>query len=186
MRPSPSMRVAPGAIRPTLGAMGVALGLLLGSMPPLLAQDPPSEMAGPREDRFRVGLSVGGTGLVGLVTEYQRGDWSGELIVGTLSFREISVVLTGKHYLSTGNLRPVVGLGVWSLTAWTEDGSGSAFLLRLPVAADWRFSGGHALGVEVGLNRALAVRRLDPEDDTPPSRSIVPFPGFYYRHGWRP
>jgi hypothetical protein len=155
---------------------------------PLIAQDSGTipEPSGLRGDRIRVGVSLGGTGFLGLITEYQRRDWSAELIVGTLSFREVSVVLTGKHYLSTGNLRPAVGFGVWSLTAWTEDGRGSAFLLRAPVAADWRFSDGHALGVEVGLNRALAVRRLDPEDDTPPSRAIVPFPGFYYRHGWSP
>jgi hypothetical protein len=169
-----------------LRTTGVVLALALALPPALNGQDGNTELGGPREDRLRIGVTLGGTGFLGLVTEYQRGDWSGEITLGTLSFREISVVLTGKHYLSTGNLRPVVGLGVWSLTAWTDDGSGSAFLLRVPIAADWRFSGGHAFGVEVGLNRALAVRRLDPEDETPPSRSIVPFPGFYYRHGWTP
>jgi hypothetical protein len=154
--------------------------------PHLAAQEAPLPTGSLSNDRIRIGLTLGGTGFLGLVTEYQRGDWSAELVLGTITFREVSVVLSGKRYFSSGRLRPAVGLGVWSLTAWTEDGSGSVLILRAPVAADWRVAGGHAMGVEVGLNRALAVNRLDPEDDTPASSNIVPFPGLYYRHGWNP
>ncbi len=154
---------------------------------PLRAQDEdPGAVGTLSNDRIRVGVSFGGTGFLGLITEYQRGDWSGELVLGTVTFREVSVVLSGKRYFSTGRLRPAVGAGLWSLSAWTEDGSGSVLILRVPVAVDWSISGPHAMGVEVGLNRALAVNRLDPEDDTPPSSAIVPFPGLYYRHGWNP
>ncbi len=139
-----------------------------------------------RNDRIRIGISLGGTGFLGLVSEYQRGNWSAELTVGTISFREISVALAGKHYFGSGNPRPVLGAGFWSLSAWTDDGSGSVFIFRAPVAVDWRFRSEHALGIEVGLNRALSVDRVDPEDDTPPSSRLVPFPGAYYRYGWAP
>jgi hypothetical protein len=134
----------------------------------------------------RVGLSFGGTGFVGLTTEYRRGDWAGELTLGTVTFREVAVAVSGKRYATRGVFQPVAGLGLWSLTAWTADGSGSILILRAPLAVEWNVTGGHATGIEVALNRALAVNRLDPEDDTPPSRNIVPIPGVYYRYGWTP
>jgi len=155
----------------------ILLALLLGPAP-LLAQTPTQQI--------RVGVSLGGTGFLGILAEYIVDDWGAELNLGTLSFREIAVAVTGKRYFTDGRIRPAVGLGLWSLTAWTEDGSGSILLLRAPVAADWDVARGHALGVEVAWNRALAVNRLDPDDDTPPNRSLVPLPGFYYRYGWEP
>ena len=158
--------------------------LLLGSVLPLTAQEPTSRTLS--DDRIRIGISLGGTGFLGLISEYQRGNWSAELVVATISFREIAVAVAGKHYFSGGNLRPVVGLGFWSLSAWTDDGSGSVFIFRAPIALDWKVQGEHALGLEVGLNRALAVDRLDPEDDTPPSARLTPIPGAYYRYGWDP
>ena len=149
----------------------------------LAQEDPPRAL---RDDRIRIGLTLGGTGLVGLVTEYQRGDWSAELTLGTISFRDVAVAIAAKHYFGSGKLRPAIGLGFWSLSAWTGDGSGSVFLLRAPIALDWAMSEYHAMGLEVGLNRALAVDRLDPEDDTPARSTIVPLPGVYYRYGWSP
>lgn len=149
-----------------------------------------SEAAAQSDDRppsgtLRVGLTFGSVGFLGVTTEYQFHDYSVELTLGTISFREIAVSLAGKRYFSDGRLRPAIGLGLWSLSAWTEDGSGSVLILRLPLAADWNWAGGHATGVEVTFNRALAVNRLDPEDETPPNTSIVPFPGLYYRFGFR-
>lgn len=133
-----------------------------------------------------MGINLGGTGFVSVLTEYRRGNWSGELILGTISFREVAVAIAGKRYFGDGRFRPAVGLGLWSLTAWTEDGSGSILLARAPLAVDWNVTGGHNAGIEVGLNRALAVNRLDPDDETPPNRAIVPIPGAYYRFGFRP
>lgn len=161
----------------------LALVLALGSPLASRAQD---VRASRSDERMRVGISIGGTGFLGLVTEYQWGDWAAELTVGTITFRDISLALAGKRYFSSGDLRPAVGVGLWSLLAWTEEGSGSVLIFRLPVAVDWTFLGGHAIGLELGLNRALAVDRLDPEDDTPPSSRIIPFPGMYYRYGWAP
>jgi hypothetical protein len=135
-------------------------------------------------NRLRIGISLGGTGFLGIVTEYQHGDWAGELGLGTISFRELSVFVTGKRYFAGGSFRPVLGAGFWNLSEWTEEGSGSVFIFRAPIGIDWQVSGGHALGAEVGLNRALAIDRRDTEDDTPPSPRLVPFPGIYYRYGW--
>lgn len=135
-------------------------------------------------DRLRFGLTIGGTSFLGLTSEYQWGDWSAELTVGTIGFRDLSLALAGKHYFSSGRLRPAAGIGMWNISVWSEEGSGSALLARVPLAVDWAVSGGHAFGVEVGLNRALWIRRIDPEDDTPARSNIVPFPALYYRHGW--
>ncbi len=155
---------------------------------PLAAQaqeepgDSPPLPAALSRDELRIGLNLGGTGFLGIVTEYRRNDWSAELYLGTITFREIGVSLSGKRYFSDGSLRPAVGAGLWSLTAWTEDGSGSILIARIPVAVDWRIQGGHFAGLEVGFNRALAVNRLDDEDDTAPRDRIIPIPGAYYRY----
>jgi len=41
--------------------------------------------------------------------------------------------------------------------------------------------GHHAFGVGVNLNRALLVRRTNPEDELPLNGRLVPLPGAYYR-----
>jgi hypothetical protein len=165
-------------------AVGALLGLVLLLAPPSAsAQEAPGT---PDRGEIRVGVSLGGTGFLGLVTEYRRSGWSAELTLGTITFREISVSMVGKRYLGDGTFQPAVGAGLWSLTAWTEDGSGSILIARVPLAVDWSVTGGHALGLEVAMNRALVVNRLDPEDDTPPNATVVPLPGIYYRYGWRP
>lgn len=159
----------------------VILAIVLGTAP-ASAQDRSEGTRG----EVRIGLTVGGTGFLGIVTEYRRGRWAGELNVGTVTFREVAVAVSGKRYFSEGRIQPAAGLGLWSLSAWTEDGSGSVLIVRAPLAVEWSMFGGHAMGIEVGLNRAIAVNRLDPEDDTPPSRNIVPLPGIYYRFGFEP
>ncbi|CAN5686417.1 hypothetical protein BH23GEM11_BH23GEM11_03280 [soil metagenome] len=170
--------------RPLSPPLVLVLALMVGigsSVRPAAAQ-----VAVPDRGEVRLGMSLGGTGLVGLIAEYRRGDWSGELTVGTITFREVSVSVAGKRYFGDGRFQPVIGAGLWSLTAWTEDGSGSVLIARVPLAVDWRVAGGNALGLEVALNRGLAVNRLDPEDDTPTNTTIVPLPGLYYRYGWQP
>ncbi len=140
------------------------------------------------EDQIRVGVLFGGTSLLGFITEYQRGNWSAELIVGSFGpfLGVYSAALAAKRYFSGGGLRPALGAGLWAVGVGTDEGLASLLTLRLPVALDWNFRGGHAVGLEVGFNRALAVTRVDPEDDAPPRSRIVPFPGAYYRYGWPP
>ncbi|MSR22993.1 MAG: hypothetical protein EXR92_05545 [Gemmatimonadetes bacterium] len=187
---SASRFASPGGLQrePTFALLLAAVALLAGPFAPSLAaqDEAPATIGDGERDRIRIGVSLGGTGFLGLVTEYQHGDWAAEFVLGTLSFRELSMAVAGKRYFASGKLRPAIGIGLWKLAAWTENGSGSALIARVPLAIDWSISGAHAVGVEVGLNRAISVKRLDPDDDTPASTRIVPFPGFYYRYGWNP
>lgn len=131
---------------------------------------------------FRVGVTFAGTSLAGLVLEHQWGDRSAELTVGTVSFRDVSLSLVGKQYFSGGSLRPFAGVGLWTMVSFHEERNGVALIFRAPVGADWRISGGHVLGSEMNLNRALIVRRVDPADDRPPNSRIVPIPAIFYRY----
>jgi hypothetical protein len=135
---------------------------------------------------LRVGLSLGGTGFIALAAEFRRSGWGGELVLGTITFREVSVALSGKAYIGSERFQPAVGAGIWAMRAWTDDGAGAILLARFPVAIDLRVTGAHSLGLEVAMNRGLLVQRLDPEDDTPVNRSFIPLPGAYYRYGWTP
>jgi hypothetical protein len=173
-----------GRLAAIAAAVLLAAAVLAGAPRSAAGQEPAP--GAPDRGELRLGISLGGTGFLGLVTEYRRSGWSAELTLGTISFREISVAMVGKRYFGSGVFRPALGAGLWSLTAWTEDGSGSILIARVPLAVDWAVTGGHALGIEVAMNRALAVNRLDPDDDTPPNTTIIPLPGLYYRYGWRP
>ena len=122
---------------------------------------------------------------IGLLVEREFGAGSLELIVGTWGFRDVSVSLEHKRYIGGGEVRGVVGVGLWTVLAFPPDERlGAALVARVPIGVEWAVTGGdHAVGVEVGLGRALAIRRTDPEDDTPMNRRIVPLPGLSYR--WR-
>lgn len=154
-----------------------------GECSPLLGQAPPSSSE-EEPDRLRVGISLGGTGLVGVSFEYLRGNQGYEAVLGTLSFNDLSLALAAKQYLASGQLRPAVGVGLWGMAAWTEEGKGAVLLFRVPVAVEWRTSEADALGIEVGFNRGLYVNRTDPEDETPVRSNLIPFPGAYYRRSW--
>ncbi|UCC26617.1 MAG: hypothetical protein JSU98_05815 [Gemmatimonadales bacterium] len=153
--------------------------LLLG----ILAIARPTQ--GQEEPRSRVGLSVGGVSTIGLIFEQQY-DWgSFELTVGTWSFRDLSVSLVHKQYFSSGRVLGVAGAGLWTVLAFPPDGrTGVAVLARMPLGMEWTVSQEHFLNVEIGLNRALMIRRTDPTDNLPPNRRLVPLPGASYR--WLP
>ena len=133
-------------------------------------------------DGIRVGISVGGVSTVGLLLEYFDGNRSIDLTVGTWSFHDLSLSLVAKRYFGDNAVRPFVGAGLWVVTANPSDGRlGLAAVLRAPVGVDWNAAGGHSLGASINVNRALWVRRTDPEDDLPLNRRWVPLPGIYYR-----
>ena len=112
-----------------------------------------------------------------------RDDWgSFEYTVGTWSFRDLSLSVVHKQYYSGGDIRGIVGAGLWTVFAFPPEGhTGIALLARFPVGVQWTASGEHFLSLEVGLNRALAIRRTDPTDSLPPNRRLVPLPGASYR-----
>jgi hypothetical protein len=147
----------------------------------------PSWAAAQEDQAWRVGLTLGGTSFVGLVVEYRRNAVSAEMGVGTWSLRDVSLTLSGKYYAGRASVSPYAGLGLWMVMAPPEAGEGErtgvAVLLRAPLGIDGGVADHHAIGLELGLNRALGLRRPDPTDDTPPTRSIVPLPGMYYKVG---
>lgn len=131
-----------------------------------------------------MGFTFGGISTVGFVVEYFDGNRSLELTVGTWSFRDLSASLVGKEYFGTGALRPFLGAGLWLVgAAPVREGEqfGLAAVLRAPIGVDWRAGGDHYTGLSMNVNRALWVRRTDPEDDLPVNRRLVPLPGVYYR-----
>ena len=62
--------------------------------------------------------------------------------------------------------------------------SGASLVARFPIGFDWHAGGGHAIGFDLNVNRALWVRRAGEEDPTPPNDRLVPLPGVSYRWAW--
>jgi hypothetical protein len=133
-------------------------------------------------DGMRIGVSFGGIATFGLTLEHFDGNRSLDITVGTWSFRDLSVAVVARHYFGGGEVLPFVGGGLWLVTARPEsERTGFAAVLHAPVGVDWHPAERHALGLVLNVNRALWVRRTDPEDDLPVNRRLVPLPGVYYR-----
>jgi len=131
---------------------------------------------------MRVGLTLGGISTVGVTVEFYRDQESIDLTVGTWSFRDLSVSAVFKEYFGAGDVRPFIGGGLWFVFAHPSgERPGFAAVLRAPVGVDWHVTGNHFLGAALNVNRALMVRRTDPEDETPLNKRLVPLPGLYYR-----
>ena len=133
------------------------------------------------QNSFRVGLSFGGTGFVGVVAERLWNDRGVELLVTTFSFHDIGVSVVGKQYFGASWLKPSVGGGLWLLTGRTPDGTGTALIARFPLGADWKISGPSHLTWEVNAMRGLWVQRPDPDDDFPITQRVIPIPAIAYR-----
>ena len=105
-----------------------------------------------------------------------------ELALGTWAFRDVSISAVYKEYFFGSRVRPFVGAGLWTVLAFPPDErTGVALIARAPIGAEWTFVDDHSLGAALNVNRALAVRRTDPDDDLPPNGRIVPLPEVYYR-----
>lgn len=165
-----------GRVAPLVVALFVPLFYFPGS--PLPAQTNGDDM------RIRIGVTAGGTGSIGASVEFLWGSRSVDVNLGTFSFREVSLAVTGKQYFGGGDLRPFVGVGLWGIVGSTgEEGeqTGKALILRIPVGGDRELTRRHHLGGSVAVSEGLWIDRADPEDDTPISRRPIPLPGFYYR-----
>jgi len=137
--------------------------------------------SGSDSNQIRIGLTVGGIGLFGVAVEFRSGDNSIDVNVATFTFHDASLSVVGKRYFGAGDARPFVGAGLWGVLGRQEASSGKVLLLRVPVGLDWRVTGDHFLGGAISINKALAVKRSDPDDDTPIGGRPIPLPGFYYR-----
>lgn len=165
----------PPTLRPVRA--GPLTALLAGLLLPLPA---PAQ-----EDGLRLGITVGGTSFAGLTLEFVEGDRSVELSVGTWAAQDLVVSVVGRQYLGAGAMKPTMGVGLWTLVAWSgAERPGIAVLARAPVGFDWNPGGDHFLSLDINVNRGLWVQRTDPEDQAPMSHRLVPLPGLAYR--WRP
>ncbi|MHB1193297.1 MAG: hypothetical protein ACYC6F_09640 [Longimicrobiales bacterium] len=161
---------------PRLRPVATLLAVLSGVAAPLAAQGTGTGSG------VRVGVGFGGISTVGLTVEYVHEHSALELTVGTWSFRDLSVSVVGKQYLGAGDLLPFVGGGLWLVAARPPgERTGVAAVLQAPVGVDWQAADGSYVGMTLNVNRALAVRRTDPEDELPINRRLVPLPGVYYR-----
>jgi len=151
------------------------------------------------QDGLRIGLTVGGASKFGVVLEsFLNGNHSLELAVGTWSFEEISTSLVVKRYFRSNDLdsgwyeksiHPFIGAGLWVVGAKPPaQRLGLALSAIVPIGVDWSFPSDAdmqdlilSLGMSVNLNRALLVRRSNPEDQLPLNGRLVPLPGAYYR-----
>ena len=133
---------------------------------------------------FRIGVTAGGIGLLGISFELRRGNSSVDLNLATFDFKDVSLAVTGKQYLGNRKLQPFLGIGIWGVNAFPKDHverTGRALLLRIPLGVDWRLADAHSLGGSIALNEGLWVQRANQKDDRPISRRPVFLPGFYYR-----
>ena len=145
---------------------------------PRAAQSPADDM------RLRVGATIGGIGLWGASVEFLWGSRSIDVNLATLTFKEVSLAVTGKQYFGRGDLRPFLGVGLLGIAGSTGlegEQTGKILILRLPAGGDWNFTGRHYFGGSLAVNVGLWIDRADPDDDTPIERRPVPFPGLYYR-----
>lgn len=157
-------------------AFSVLAATLLAPASPLSAQGSGTGSG------VRVGVTFGGISTVGLTVEYVRDHHALDLTVGTWSFRDLSVSIVAKEYFGAGDLLPFVGAGFWVVAAYPEqERTGLAAVFQVPVGLDWQATDGSYVGMNLNVNRALAVRRTDPEDDLPLNKRLVPLPGVYYR-----
>jgi hypothetical protein len=142
-----------------------------------------SPTTGPGPEEFRIGLSFGGISFIGFLMEYRWGDRGVDINIGTWSFRDLSVSVVGKQYFGPGEFRPFAGVGLWSVIApvhGSGERPGVSLVARAPIGVDWNLIADHHLGAHLSVNRALWVRRKDPQDLTPPNDRFIPLPGFYY------
>ena len=133
------------------------------------------------QEGLRVGVTLGGTGFVGLVTEWRWDDHGAELMLSTFSFHDLGISVVGKQYFGASWLKPAVGAGLWLVTGSTPEGSGKALVARFPLGGDWRVAHGHYATFEVNVNRGLWVDRPDPTDDAPINNQLIPIPSVSYR-----
>lgn len=131
---------------------------------------------------WRAGVSFGGISTVGLTFEAFRDAQSIEVTLGTFGFRDLGVAVAGKHYFGERAGKPYVGLGLWGIIASNDPRNGLGLIARVPLGLDWNVRGRHAVGAEVAVNRALTVRRPDPDDERELNKRLVPLPGIYYRY----
>ena len=167
-----------------LCALFASLAVPLAAPPARLLAAPLAAQSTTDDMRLRVGVTLGGIGLYGASVEFLWGSRSIDVNLATLTFKEVSLAVTGKQYFGNGDLRPFLGLGLLGIAGSTgleDEETGKVLILRFPVGGDWNFTRRHYFGGSLAVNVGLWIDRADPQDDRPVERRPVPFPVLYYR-----
>ena len=131
--------------------------------------------------QYRFGVSFGGASTVALVVERRWPHQGLEVQAGTWQFRDLSLSVTARQYVGSYRVEPFVGVGLWGMVARAEEGTGYALIARIPTGLNWDIGSRHAVSMNIYLNRALALKRPDPEDLRPPRKMLIPLPELSYR-----
>ncbi len=131
--------------------------------------------------QYRFGISLGGASTVALVVERRWAHQGLEVQAGTWQFRDLSLSVTARQYVGSHQVEPFVGVGLWGIVARAEEGTGYGLIARIPTGLNWDIGSRHAVSMNVYLNRALALKRPDPEDRRPPRTTLIPLPEISYR-----
>ena len=158
------------ATRATLVAATLVVAAILAAAAP-----------GAASAQYRFGVSFGGASTVALVVEHRWAHQGLEVQAGTWGFRDLSLSVNARQYVGSYRVEPFVGVGLWGMVARAEEGTGYALIARFPTGLNWDIGSRHAVSMNIYLNRALALKRPDPEDHRPPRRMLVPLPELSYR-----
>ena len=139
--------------------------------------------AGAASAQYRFGVSFGGASTVALLVEYRWAHQGLEVQAGTWQFRDLSLSVNARQYVGSYKVEPFVGVGLWGIVARAEEGTGYGLIARFPTGLNWDIGSRHAVSMNIYLNRALALKRPDPEDRRPPRTTIIPLPELSYRFG---
>ena len=168
--------------------IGFALVLVVGCPNLLSGQSVCCGQSYQETTEIRAGITVGGIGKMGLTLELRRDNRSINFNLATFSQNDLGMAVTFRQYFGSGGLQPFAGFGLWGAKQFSSDSeetSGTSFLVRMPLGADWRLPGlDHSIGGNLALNRALYIKKspsLIPPTNN--SRRIVPLPQFSYRYG---
>ncbi|MDE0899521.1 MAG: hypothetical protein OSA81_10920 [Longimicrobiales bacterium] len=162
----------------TAAALVLALSLVTT---PVLAQTPGPDVG----DGVRFGISIGGSSTIALNVELFRNSSSLDFALGTWRFKDVSFSTVLKRYFGAAAAKPVVGAGAWLVRSGgpPNQRTGWALVFRAPIGVDWKIHEPHAIGVFLNVNRALWIRRNNPDDTSPSVGRLVPLPEMYYRIG---
>jgi hypothetical protein len=137
------------------------------------------------ESSIRIGVSLGGTHLLGLSLEYHHGRYSIELGIGSAvpwELQDLILRLQVRGYLASGDISPYLGIGFWGLFAFPADGFGYLGSLNAPVGIDWGIGGGSYLRLEADLNYFVYVNWAGGDQSPSLNTRFLLLPAFAYQH----
>ncbi len=139
---------------------------------------------------YRIGVTIGGYGLISLSFERHIGDYSMRVNMGT-TMGEIDLAFTVNRYFSQSDTKVFTGIGIWNVIfpffIFDRDKKlGHIHWVTVPVGIDNKTSGGNYLGIESDMHFFITGRREDGSKvrfNSPIFHErFLPLPAFYYKY----